>query len=80
MLGKIAAAIIGDRMSRKGKGASGAVKGIVIETVAKKLIPAIAAAAILGYAYKKAKHLYEEEFGDEEPGYPSDASPSSPSA
>jgi hypothetical protein len=80
MLGKIAAAIIGDRMAGKGKGASGAIKGILIETVAKKVIPTIAAAAILGYAYKKAKDLYEEEFGSEEPDYPSDASPSSPSA
>jgi hypothetical protein len=80
MLGKIAAAIIGDRMSGRDKGASGAVKGIVIETIAKKLIPTIAAAAILGFAYKKAKDLYEEEFGGDEPSYPSDASPSSPSA
>jgi hypothetical protein len=80
MLGKIAAAIIGDRMAGKGKGASGAIKGIVIETVAKKLIPSIAAAAILGYAYKKAKDVYEEEFGGDEPDYSAEASPSSPSA
>jgi hypothetical protein len=74
MLGKIAAAIIGDRLAGRNKGASGAVKGIVVETVAKRLIPTIAAAAILGYAYKKAKDYF-----DREPSYPSDASPSPPS-
>ncbi len=76
MLGKIAAAMIGEHMAGKDKRASGAIKGILIETVAKKVIPAIAAAAILGYAYKKAKNLYDEEFGGEEPDYSSEASPS----
>jgi hypothetical protein len=72
MLGKIAAALIGDRVAGRNKGASGAIKGILVETVAKKVIPTIAAAAILGFAYKKAKGF----FGKEEPSYPSDASPS----
>jgi 3-methyladenine DNA glycosylase Mpg len=76
MLGKIAAALIGERIGGKNKGAGGAVKGIVVETVAKKLIPTIAAAAILGYAYKKTKDI----LGREGPSYPSDASPSPPSA
>jgi hypothetical protein len=76
MLGKIAAALIGQRMAGRDKGASGAIKGILIETVAKKLVPTIAAAAVLGYAYKKAKDVLE---GDE-PSYPSDASVSPPSA
>jgi hypothetical protein len=74
MLGKIAAAIIGERLAGRNKGASGAVKGILVETVAKRLIPTIAAAAVLGYAYKKAKSSL-----DREPSYPSDAEPSPPS-
>jgi hypothetical protein len=77
MLGKIAAAIIGGRMAGRNQGASGAVEGILVETVAKKLIPTIAAAAILGYAYKKAKDFLEDEG---EPSYPSEASPAPPSS
>lgn len=75
MLGKIAGAVIGGRLAGKNKGASGAVKGILVESVAKRLIPTIAAAAVLGYAYKKAKGSLDRE----PPSYPSDAEPSSPS-
>jgi hypothetical protein len=75
MLGKIAAAIIGDRMAGKNSGASGAIKGVLVETVAKKVIPTVAAAAILGFAYKKARDYF-----DRRPGYPSEASPSPPSS
>jgi hypothetical protein len=74
MLGKIAAAIIGERLAGKNKGARGAIAGIAVETIAKRVIPAIAAAAVLGYVYKKAKGSLGRE-----PGYPSDASPSPPS-
>ena len=74
MLGKIAAAIIGDKLAGRNKGASGAVKGILVESVAKRLIPTIAAAALLGYAYKKAKASL-----DRRPSYPSEAEPSPPS-
>jgi hypothetical protein len=75
MLGKIAAAIIGDRLAGRNLGASGAVKGILVETVAKRLLPTVAAAAILGYAYKKTKGYLNRH-----PSYPSDASPSPPSS
>jgi hypothetical protein len=75
MLGKIAAAIIGDRIAGKRRGAKGAVLGIAAETALKRVIPTIAAAAILGYAYKKAKDFLEEN----EPDYPSEATPSPPS-
>lgn len=76
MLGKIAAALIGNRVAGRNKGAKGAVVGIVVETVAKRVIPALVAAAILGFAYKKAKDFLES---DEEPTYPSEASPAPPS-
>lgn len=79
MLGKIAGALIGERIAGRNKGAKGAVLGVVAETVVKKVIPTIAAIAILGYAYKKARDIFEEEFGEGEPSYPSDATPSSPS-
>ncbi|HEU4810422.1 MAG TPA: hypothetical protein VFS69_07195 [Sphingomicrobium sp.] len=74
MLGKIAAAIIGQRMAGANKGVRGAVAGILVESVAKRLIPTIAAAAVLGYAYKKTK-----DYLDREPSYPPEASPSPPS-
>ncbi len=74
MLGKIAAAIVGGRPAGKDKGASGAVKGILLETGAKRLVPPLAAAAVLGYAYKKTKDTL-----DRKPSYPSDAEPSPPS-
>lgn len=80
MLGKIAGALIGERMAGKNRGAKGAILGIVAETVVRKVVPTIAAIAILGYAYKKARDFLEEEFGDSEPAYPSEAAPSSPSA
>jgi hypothetical protein len=44
------------------------------------VVPTVAAIAILGFAYKKARDFLEEEFGDSEPAYPSEATPSSPSA
>jgi hypothetical protein len=73
MLGKIAAAIIGERLAGKNERAKGAIIGVAVETVAKRVIPAIAAAAVLGYAYKKAKNYLNRE-----PAYPSDATPSPP--
>ena len=76
MLGKIAAALIGERIGGKNKGASGAIKGILVETVAKKVVPTLAAAAILGFAYKKVKHVLDGG----KPVYPSDSAPSPPPA
>jgi hypothetical protein len=58
MLGKIAAAIIGDKLAGKNEGGKGAVLGVVAATVAKKAIPTVAAVAILGYAAKKAKDYF----------------------
>lgn len=80
MLGKIAGAVIGERIAGKTRGAKGAIVGVVAETVVRKVVPTIAAIAILGFAYKKTKDFLEGEFNDSEPAYPSDATPSSPSA
>jgi hypothetical protein len=80
MLGKIAGALIGERIAGRSRGAKGAILGVVAETVIRKVVPTVAAIAILGFAYKKARDFLEEEFGDSEPAYPSEATPSSPSA
>lgn len=74
MIGKIAAAMIGHRVAGKGAGAKGALVGVAIETAAKRLIPAIALIAVGAYAYKKVKGALV----DDEPAYPSEASPSPP--
>ena len=75
MLGKIAAAMIGSRVTGRNKGATGAVAGVVVESLAKRVITALAAAVVLGYAYKKAKDVLG---GNDAPAYPSEASPSPP--
>lgn len=61
MLGKIAAAIIGDRIAGRNSGGKGAIIGVIAESVARKVIPTVAAVAILGYAAKKAKDYFERE-------------------
>ena len=75
MLGKIAGAMIGAKIAGRNKGARGAVAGVAVETLARRVIPAIAAAAILGYAFKKAKGALA---GRSPPSYPSDESPAPP--
>jgi hypothetical protein len=80
MLGKIARALNGERIAGRNRGAKGAILGVVAETVIRKVVPTVAAIAILGFAYKKARDFLEEEFGDSETAYPSEATPSSPSA
>jgi len=80
MLGKIAGALIGERIAGRNKGAKGAILGVVAETVVRKVVPTVAAIAILGFAYKKARDFLKEEFGGNGPAYPSEATPSSPSA
>jgi hypothetical protein len=61
MLGKIAAAIIGDKLAGRNEGGKGAILGVVAASVAKKVIPAVAAVAILGYAARKAKDYFGGE-------------------
>ena len=80
MLGKIAGALIGERVAGRNRGAKGAILGIVAETMVRKVVPTIAAVAVLGYAYKKTKDFLREEFEGTKPSYPSEATPSSPSA
>lgn len=75
MLGKIAGALIGRHVAGKNKGLQGALIGVAVETVARRLIPTLAAAAVLGFGFKKAK----DYLTDDEPAHPSDAEPSLPS-
>lgn len=78
MLGKLAAAFIGEHVAGRDKATKGAIVGVVVETVIKKVVPTVAAIAILAFAYKKAKDFVDEEFGGEEPNYSPEEPPPSP--
>lgn len=51
----------------------GAIEGLGLEWAAKKLLPTIAAVALIGWGAKK---LYDA-LGSKAPSYPSEATPSS---
>ena len=75
MLGKLAGAWIGERVAGKNRRAKGAILGYGAAALAKRGIPAIAAVALGGWAFKKWRDKRRAR-----PSYPSDASPSPPSA
>ncbi|HEX5258864.1 MAG TPA: hypothetical protein VFW35_08785 [Sphingomicrobium sp.] len=76
MLGKIAAAWLGSKAAGPNERGKGAVEGFGIAWVAEKVLPTIAAVAVLAWGAKK---LYDA-FGSKAPSYPSEATPSSPSS
>jgi hypothetical protein len=73
MLGKIAGALIGERIAGKRKGAKGAILGVLAETLIKKAVPTVAAVAVLGFAYRKAKRLIDGAATARPASYPSEA-------
>jgi hypothetical protein len=74
MLGKLAGAWLGEKIAGKNHGAKGAVLGYGAAAVAKRSVPALAALALGGWAFKKWRNRKSAH-----PSYPSDATPSSPS-
>ena len=75
MLGKLAGAWLGSRAAGRSSGAKGAILGYGAAALARRSVPALAAVALGGWAFKK---LRERRGGT--PSYPSDSAPSSPSA
>ena len=75
MLGKIAGAILGNRLAGPHKGAKGAFVGYAAATLARRSVPALAAIAAAGWGFKKLR----ERRARANPSYPSDASQGSPS-
>ena len=73
MIGEIAAAWLGSKAAGPNEGGKGALEGLGLEWAAKKLLPTIAAVAVIGWGAKK---LYGA-FGSKAPSYPSEATPSS---
>ena len=76
MLGKIAGAMIGQRVAGRHSGAKGALLGYGAAALARRGLGPLGLALGLGWAAKK---LYERR-GRRAPVYPADAGPSSPPA
>ena len=74
MFGKLAGAWLGSKVAGRSSGAKGAILGFGAAALARRSVPALAAVALGGWAFKK----YRERRGRRSPSYPSDATPGSP--
>lgn len=74
MLGKLAGALIGRRIAGRNSGAKGAILGIGAAALARRGFGPLAGALALGWGAKKLM----ERRRSRSPGFPSDATPSSP--
>ena len=75
MLGKLAGAIIGNKVAGRHSGAKGAILGAGIAAVARRGLGPLGLALGLGWAAKK---LWDKREERRHPHYPSAAAPSSP--
>ena len=75
MLGKLAGALIGNRLAGRHGGAKGALLGYGVTALARRGLGPLGLALGLGWAAKK---LYDRREARRHPSYPSDAAPSSP--
>ena len=53
MLGKLAGAWLGEKIAGDNKGAKGAILGYGAAALARRSVPTLAAAALLGWGYRK---------------------------
>jgi hypothetical protein len=74
MLGKIAGALLGKRIAGRHSGAKGAILGYGAAALARRSVPALAAVTLAGWLFNKVRERRRA------PAYPSEASPSPPSA
>jgi hypothetical protein len=72
MIGKLFGAWLGEKIAGKNEGAKGAILGYGAAALAKRSVPALAAVALGGWAFKKWRDRRRSEAS-----YPSDAAPSS---
>ncbi len=75
MFGKLAGAWLGEKIAGPNKGAKGAILGYGAAALARRSIPALAALALGGWAFRKWR---DKRRGT--PSYPSEAAPSPPSS
>ena len=73
MLGKLAGAWLGEKVAGPNKGAKGAVLGFGAAALARRSVPALAAIALGGWAFRKLRDRRRSRAS-----YPSEATPSSP--
>ena len=72
MLGKLAGAWIGSKVAGENESGRGAILGAGAVAVGKRVVPALAALAVGGWALKKWRDKRRAN-----PSYPSEATPSS---
>jgi hypothetical protein len=72
MIGKLFGAWLGEKVAGKNEGAKGAVLGYGTAALAKRSVPALAALALGGWAWKKWRERKRSHTS-----YPSEATPSS---
>ena len=77
MFGKLAGALIGNRVAGRNSGAKGALIGAGIAAVARRGFGPLAGALALGWGAKK---LYERRRRGRPAGFPADATPDRPRA
>ncbi|MEO8454144.1 MAG: hypothetical protein ABI454_03205 [Sphingomicrobium sp.] len=74
MIGKLFGAWLGEKIAGPNSGAKGAILGYGTAALAKRSVPALAALALGGWAFKKWRDKRRQS-----PNYPSEAAPSPPS-
>ena len=72
MIGKLFGAWLGDKVAGPNRGAKGAILGYGAAALARRSVPALAAVALGGWAFRKWRDRRERRA----PAYPSEASPS----
>ena len=72
MIGKLFGAWLGEKVAGRNSGAKGAILGYGAAAVARRSVPALAALALGGWAFRKWRDRRERRA----PSYPSEASPS----
>ena len=75
MIGKLFGAWLGEKIAGRNEGAKGAILGYGAAALAKRSVPAIAVLALGGWAFRKWRNKRRANAA-----YPSEATPSSPSA
>lgn len=73
MFGKLAGAWLGSKVVGGRSGAKGAILGLGAAALARRSVPALAAVALGGWAFKRWR-----ERRNRAPSYPSDAAPTPP--
>jgi hypothetical protein len=76
MFGKLAGAWLGSRVAGRNSGLKGAALGYGAAALARRSVPALAAVALGGWAFRR----WRDRRARQHPAYPSEATPESPSA